>query len=69
MDTQRTTTHVRILRLPEVIHRTGLRRSSIYLAIDQGRFPRPVSIGQRSVGWISDDIDDWIMSRAREKTA
>ena len=35
----------RILRLPLVRERTGLSRSSIYLRISEGRFPRPVSLG------------------------
>ena len=42
---------VRFLRLPEVLARTGLSRSTIYVRLDQGRFPRPVSLGGRAVGW------------------
>ena len=40
----------RILRLQEVKFRTGLSRSSIYLAIKNNLFPRPVNLGIRSVG-------------------
>ena len=49
----------RILRLPSVKSRTGLSRSTIYLRISQGIFPKPIALGGRTVGWIEDEIDDW----------
>lgn len=52
-----------ILRLPDVKTRTGLSRSSIYLRVAEGRFPRPVSLGGRAVGWVEQDISAWIDSR------
>lgn len=33
---------ISVLRLPEVKNRTGLSRSTIYLRIAQGNFPKPV---------------------------
>jgi prophage regulatory protein len=36
-----------ILRLPDVKRSTGLSRSTIYLRITQGAFPKPVSLGGR----------------------
>lgn len=53
----------KILRLPEVINRTGLSRSSIYSYIGRNLFPRPIGLGIRSVGWHSSDIESWIESR------
>lgn len=50
----------RILKLPEVIERTGLSKSSIYAYKSEGLFPRPVNLGRRSVGWIEQDIINWI---------
>ncbi len=50
----------KILRLPDVKARTGLSRSSIYLRISQSRFPQPISLGSRAVGWIETEIDDWL---------
>ena len=50
---------VRFLRLPEVLARTGLSRSTIYVRLDQGRFPRPVSLGARAVGWLESEVDEW----------
>ena len=60
---QRTNPPTRFLRLPEVQARTGLSRSTIYVRLDQGRFPRPVSLGSRAVGWIESELDEWIRER------
>ncbi len=54
------TQSLRILRLPEVIRRVGLRRASIYLHISKGSFPKPISLGARAVGWLESKIDGWI---------
>ena len=53
----------RFLRLPEVLARTGLSRSTIYVRLDQGHFPRPVSLGARAVGWIESEVEEWIRER------
>ena len=45
-----------ILRLPAVKASTGLSRSTIYLRIAQGVFPRPVSLGARAVGWPASEV-------------
>ena len=52
------------LRLPAVIKRTGLSRSTVYLRIAEGNFPRSISLGgARAVGWLESDIEDWIKDR------
>ena len=50
----------RILRLPSVKDLTGLSRSTIYLRISQDQFPKPISLGSRAVGWIEDEVLDWL---------
>ena len=45
-----------ILRLKQVKNCTGLSRSTIYLRIQEGTFPRPVSLGARAVGWPSTEV-------------
>jgi prophage regulatory protein len=52
-----------ILRLPAVKTRTGLSRSTIYLRISQGTFPRPVNLGGRAVGWLEAEIQEWLQRR------
>lgn len=49
-----------ILRLPAVKNRTGLSRSTIYLRISEGRFPMQISLGNRAVGWLEREINDWL---------
>ena len=39
---------------------TGLSRSSIYLAVSEGRFPKQIALGARSVAWASNEIDEWM---------
>ncbi len=59
----RTNSAVRFVRLPEVMARTGLSRSTIYVRVAEGRFPKPVPLGVRSVGWIESELDDRIAER------
>lgn len=53
----------RLIRLPEVQHRVGLGRSTIYRWMAEGKFPRPVQLGGYSVAWAEDDVEIWIDSR------
>ena len=57
---------IRFLRLPEVQARTGLSRSTIYVRVEQGTFPRPVSLGSRAVGWIEAEVEAWMRQRVAE---
>ena len=54
-----------IIRRKQVQARTGLARSTIYLHIKNGTFPRPVPLGPRAVGWLESEISDWIAGRVR----
>lgn len=58
---------MRIIRLKEVINSTGLARSTIYKYIGKNTFPKSVSIGDSSVGWLESEIQDWIRSRVEER--
>jgi prophage regulatory protein len=54
----------RILRLKEVKAITGLSRSTIYLEIAKGKFPKQIQLtGARSVGWHESAIIQWVESR------
>lgn len=53
-------TSTKILRLPVVMARTGLSRSSIYRKISQQTFPNQVYLGTRSVGFIESEIEIWL---------
>ena len=45
------TAQLTIIRRPQVEAETGYSRSTIYLRIAQGLWPKPVRLGPRAVGW------------------
>jgi prophage regulatory protein len=60
---------MRIIRLREVIRCTGLARSTIYKFIEEGIFPGAVSLGGRAVGWVEEEVLDWVLARIEERDA
>ncbi|MCL6555002.1 MAG: AlpA family transcriptional regulator [Burkholderiales bacterium] len=56
-----------ILRLPELRKRIGLSRSSIYALVRQGKFPRPISLSARAVGWSLAEVEQWLAERAANR--
>ena len=57
----------RLLRLPAVTNKTGKKRSSIYLMIANGEFPKPIKIGKRSSAWVEREVDEWIQQRIKNR--
>jgi prophage regulatory protein len=57
-----------ILRLPAVKTESGLSRSTIYLRISQGLWPKQVNLGPRAVGWPSDEVAAINAARIAGKT-
>ncbi len=62
----------RLLRLPEVMHLTGLGRTKLYEAMrtpaGQGGFPRPIKL-RRLSAWPESEVRAWIEARKRERNA
>lgn len=56
-------TITKILRLPDVMSRLRMSRSSIYAKIQRGEFPRPVELGPNSRGWVEAEITEWLASK------
>jgi len=56
------------LRLTEVMKRTGLSRSAIYLNISEGNFPQSVNLSARSVAWLESEIDAWMQARIKQRS-
>ncbi len=52
-----------IWRLPEVMARSGLPRSTIYHKMGLDEFPQSINLGIRSVGWIAEEVEEWIQDR------
>lgn len=58
-----------IERLPSVLARTGLSRSTVYALVAGGTFPSPVKLSIRAVGWRSAEVDAWLASRVALRSA
>ena len=56
-----------ILRRKQVVDRTGICLSSIYNFIADGTFPKPINLGSRSVGWLENEINEWILARIEKR--
>lgn len=52
-----------ILRQKQVTARTGLARSTIYLRMTQGDFPKPIHLGLRAVGWVEVEVEEWLQAQ------
>ncbi|WP_299022461.1 AlpA family transcriptional regulator [uncultured Photobacterium sp.] len=52
-----------IIRLPEVLTKTGISRACLYKQIQHGLFPSQISLGYRSVGWLEREIDAVLKAR------
>lgn len=52
-----------ILRLKDVVKRVRLGKTSIYKLVKENKFPKPVQLSDRAVGWSSEDIQQWINTR------
>lgn len=51
---------VEIIRRKALEARIGLSCSTIYMMMSEGRFPRPIKIGRRAVGWRASDVEEWL---------
>ncbi|CNI09697.1 AlpA family transcriptional regulator [Yersinia intermedia] len=58
---------IKLIRLPHVIQKTGLKKSWIYFLMKQGDFPQSVKLGSRSVAWVENEINSWIRERINQR--
>ena len=54
---------IKFHRIKEVCDITGLRPSSVYKQIRLGQFPKGIKLTNRSTGWSSDKLDEWVRSK------
>jgi prophage regulatory protein len=57
----------RIIRWPELEAMTGRGRTAIQQDIVEGRFPKPIPLGGRAVGWLIEEVEAWIAARAAQR--
>ncbi|MHA1066372.1 AlpA family transcriptional regulator [Enterobacter ludwigii] len=60
---------VKILRMRDVMLKTGLARATIYDWLNpkssryDATFPKQRRLGKQSVGWLESEIDQWVLER------
>ncbi len=54
---------LRLMRIEQVLRACGPSKSTLYKMMAQGKFPRPVRISDRIVGWRQSDIMAWLAER------
>jgi prophage regulatory protein len=54
---------LRVLRIAEVLHQTGLGKTKLYALQAEGSFPKGIKITSYAVGWIEDEVQAWINGR------
>lgn len=57
----------RFIRLPDVLARTGLGKTTVYKNTRDGSFPRPVKLGGCVSLWVESEVDEWICDRIHER--
>ncbi|CAK2075671.1 AlpA family transcriptional regulator [Vibrio crassostreae] len=60
---------MRFLKLKEVIEKTALSRSAIYRKMDEGDFPGSVSLGDRAVAWVEEEVNNWMEMRLAQRSS
>nr|WP_321277965.1 AlpA family transcriptional regulator [uncultured Vibrio sp.] len=58
---------MRLLKLKDVMHTTNLARSTIYKYINDGNFPKPISLNERNVAWLESEIEEWILEKIEQR--
>lgn len=61
-----TTFKENLIRLPEVMRRTGYGKAWIYRLIEAGQFPKSVKIGTRSIAFVESEVDEWVANKIAE---
>src|SRR6185503_3863781 len=56
---------LRFLRFTAVRERTGLSRSTIWRLERQGVFPKHRRISQNAVGWLEQEVNEWMLGRVK----
>lgn len=60
---------MRVLKLKDVMEKTGLGRTKVYELQAEGRFPKSISLDGRAVGWLENEVEDWLQERVDVRNA
>lgn len=54
-----------ILRPNQVCRLLNISRGTLHAKVHSGEFPKPIQLGERSVGWRRADVETWLAQRPR----
>ncbi len=60
-------TGLQLLRISDVSKKTTLAKSTLWLKIAQGQFPRPIKLSPAISVWKESDVDAWIDERSKNQ--
>ena len=59
---------IRLLRIREVLDLVGLKKATVYQLHRAGQFPRSVKITSRAVGWVEEEVQQWLAERRNRRS-
>jgi len=54
-----------ILNAKQLVNKIGLSRTTIWRMENRGEFPKRIALSPRRIGWIVEEIEEWLMTRKR----
>ena len=56
-----------IIKKPTVIKLSTLSSATIYRLIKKGEFPKQIKLGERSSGWILEEVEQWLDEKINKR--
>ena len=56
-----------MIRMNELSKRLSVSKSTLYLWIKKGLFPSPIKVGENTVVWSEEQIQDWLFNKSKEE--
>lgn len=56
-----------ILRKNAVLEKISISPATLWRLCKSGQFPKPIKIGENSVGWIEEEVSEWLEEKKAER--
>lgn len=56
-----------LIRIRQVMAKTGISKSQVYRLSKLGQFPKPIKLTTQSVAWIEQEVERWIEQRISQR--
>ena len=68
-DTYKTSQRRKLLKAQQVAELTSISRSHLHRLARDGKFPKPIKIGENRSAWLESDVQEWISECLRKHHA